>query len=88
MAYIISVDVEALGRASKGKVRRSIAPLKEAAESASKTIARISFISGYLDGKPAPMSYQEYGVVAVIPGQDDEMENFDSSSVMWDRPTF
>jgi hypothetical protein len=88
VAYIISVDVDEQGQATKGDVRRSVAPLQEVAESAGKTISGISFIPGYRDGKPAPMVYQEYGVVDVIPGEDDEMESFDSSSVMWDRPTF
>jgi hypothetical protein len=88
VAYILSVEVDENGEASKGKVKRSIGPLEEVAELAGKTIAGNSFIPGYRDGKPAAMVYQEYGVVDLIPGEDDEMENFDSSSVMWDRPTF
>jgi hypothetical protein len=88
VAYIVAVEVDENGIATKADVKRTVTPLADAADEASKGIDDVSFIPGYRDGKPFPMVYQEYGVVDVIPTGDDEIETFDSSSVMWDRATF
>ena len=62
-AYIISVKIDESGVASRPGVDKNSEGMLDEAKLASDGITSVSFITGYVEGKPAEMEYQEYGMV-------------------------
>ena len=62
-AWFITVDVNEKGVASDARIDQSIPTVREYAEKAMEGLSAATFIPGYVMGKPAAMSFREYGVV-------------------------
>jgi hypothetical protein len=62
-AYIIVVEVDKNGKATDADVDKNMGGMLDEAKLASEEITSVSFIPGYVEGEPAAMEYQEYGMV-------------------------